>query len=293
MINDEKDSDNLKARSDETAASFARAAEGAADFPATAEENKKGVWYRFIKRAFDIASSGLMILVLSPFMALALIIKFVEDFNKKYCKLEITETDVPDGAKAKKRVFRGKDGKYYECRVVKDPEKKNKGKRAPVYSSIRVGNGGKKFKFYKIRSMYPGAENMKQQLVDAGLNEADGPVFKIKYDPRITTFGRFLRKTGFDELMQLFNIFKGDMSVVGPRPPLPDEVERYTPYQRRRLDIRGGLLCLWQIQKNRNSLSFDDWVRLDIEYIEKRSVGLDIKIIFKGAYGVFFDRSGE
>ena len=141
--------------------------------------------------------------------------------------------------------------------------------------------------------MCPNAEEMKQKLIEAGLNEADPPAFKMKNDPRITKIGKVFRKLSLDELPQLFNIFNGTMSVVGPRPPIPSEVAQYTPYQRHRLDVKGGLLCLWQIQKNRNALSFDEWVRLDLEYIERQSFWLDLKIIFKGAYMVIFDRSGE
>ena len=115
----------------------------------------------------------------------------------------------------------------------------------------------------------------------------------MKNDPRITKVGKFLRKTSLDELLQLWDVFRGKLSVVGPRSPLPDEVDAYTPYQMHRLDVKGGLLCLWQIRKNRNSLSFDEWVKLDIEYIRKQSFWLDLKIIFKGAYMVIFDRSGE
>ncbi len=163
----------------------------------------------------------------------------------------------------------------------------------PIYVSKRVGKNGKIFKFYKIRTMCPNAEAMKQKLIEAGLNEADPPAFKMKNDPRITKVGKLFRKLSLDELPQLFNILNGSMSVVGPRPPIPSEVEQYTEYQRHRLDVKGGLLCLWQIQKNRNALSFDEWVRLDLEYIQKQSVWLDLKIIFKGAYMVVFDRSGE
>lgn len=163
----------------------------------------------------------------------------------------------------------------------------------PVYVSERVGKNGKIFKFYKIRTMCKNAEGMKKDLIAQGLNEADGPAFKMKNDPRITRFGKFLRKTSLDELLQLINILNGSMSVVGPRPPIPMEVEQYDEYQKHRLDVKGGLLCLWQIQKNRNSLSFDEWMRLDIEYINRRSVWLDLKIIFKGAFMVIFDRSGE
>ena len=141
--------------------------------------------------------------------------------------------------------------------------------------------------------MRPDAEAMKQKLIEQGLNEADPPAFKMKNDPRITKFGKFLRKTSLDELLQLFNIFNGSMSVVGPRPPIPCEVEKYNEYQKQRLLVKGGLLCLWQIQKNRNDIKFDKWVELDLEYIKKQSVWLDLKIIFKGLFMVIFDRSGE
>lgn len=163
----------------------------------------------------------------------------------------------------------------------------------PVYVSKRVGKDGKIFKILKIRTMVPNAEEMKQQLIEQGLNEADPPAFKMKNDPRITKFGKFLRKFSIDEILQLLNIINGTMSVVGPRPPLPEEVEQYTEEQRHRLDIKGGLLCFWQIQKNRNEITFDDWVKLDVEYIKKQSAAVDLKIIFKGAYMVLFDHSGE
>ena len=163
----------------------------------------------------------------------------------------------------------------------------------PIYVSKRVGQNGKIIKFYKIRTMGPHADELKQQLIDAGLNEADPPAFKMKDDPRITPVGKFLRKFSLDELLQLLNVIGGSMSVVGPRPPVPSEVEKYTEEQKQRLLVKGGLLCTWQIQKNRNSLSFDEWVKLDLEYIQKRSFGLDLKIIFKGFFMVMFDHSGE
>ncbi len=163
----------------------------------------------------------------------------------------------------------------------------------PIYTSIRVGKNGKLIKFHKIRSMKPNAEALKQQLIDQGLNEADGPAFKMKNDPRITKVGKFLRKTSLDELPQIWDIFVGRISIVGPRSPLPKEVEEYTPYQRHKLDVKGGLLCLWQIQHNRHDLTFDEWVDLDIKYIETRSLWLDFKIIVKGAWMVIFDHSGE
>ena len=251
--------------------------------------------YRFVKRTFDIVSSGLALLVFSWLILLILLIKLLEDAGHPAYELAITEAADVDSPKAKKaRRYVNREGKIVDC--VLRPRKKRRGEkisRAVIYSSVRVGKDGKPFKFYKIRSMCPGADEMKQTLIDAGLNEASPPAFKLRQDPRITPFGRFLRKTSLDELPQLWNIFKGDMSVVGPRPPLPGEVERYEEWQKHRLDVKGGLLCLWQIQHQRNALTFDEWVKLDLEYIEKRSIWLDLKIIFKGAYMVLFDRSGE
>ena len=163
----------------------------------------------------------------------------------------------------------------------------------PVYTSIRIGKNGKPFKFHKIRSMRKGAEDEKLDLKNEGKNEADGPVFKMKDDPRITKFGKFLRKTSLDELLQLWDVFVGNMSIVGPRPPLPDEVAQYNDYQMHRLDVKGGLICTWQITKNRHDMSFDEWVKLDIEYIEHRSLGYDLKIFFKALWFVLTDHSGE
>ena len=118
-------------------------------------------------------------------------------------------------------------------------------------------------------------------------NEMDGPVFKIKEDPRITKFGGFLRRTSLDELPQFFNVIKGDMAVIGPRPPIPREVEQYTEYQKLRLTVTPGITCLWQVQPNRNDLSFDEWVNLDIAYILNRTIWLDIQIMFKTAWVMF------
>lgn len=163
----------------------------------------------------------------------------------------------------------------------------------PIYTSIRVGKNGKDIKFHKIRSMKPDADKMKQDLIDQGLNEADGPVFKMKNDPRITKFGKFLRKTSLDELPQIWDIFVGRLSVVGPRSPLRKEVDKYNEYQMHRLDVKGGLLCLWQITKNRHQMTFDEWVDLDIKYVQTRSIWLDLKIIVIGFFRVIFDHSGE
>lgn len=163
----------------------------------------------------------------------------------------------------------------------------------PVYVSKRVGMNGKIFNFYKIRSMWPNAEQFKREMIEKGMNEADGPAFKMSDDPRITPFGKFLRKWSIDEILQLFNVFNGTMSIVGPRPPIPDEVKEYKPYHMRRLEVKGGLLCLWQIQPDRHSVAFDDWVAYDIEYIENQSFALDIKIIFRGAYMILSGKSGD
>ncbi len=162
----------------------------------------------------------------------------------------------------------------------------------PVYVSRRVGKDGREFRFLKIRTMRAGADKEKATLEAQGLNEMDGPVFKIENDPRVTRLGRIYRKFSLDETLQLLNVVFGSMSVVGPRPPLPQEVAKYEEWHLHRLDVKGGLLCLWQIQHKRNDLSFDEWVKLDFEYIEKQSFWFDIKIIFRGAWMVLFDHSG-
>lgn len=163
----------------------------------------------------------------------------------------------------------------------------------PIYTSKRVGKNGKIIKFHKIRSMKPGADAMKDSLVEKGMNEADGPAFKMKNDPRITKFGKFIRKTSLDELPQFWDVLVGRLSIVGPRPPLPEEVEKYTEYQKNRLLVKGGLVCLWQITKNRHQMSFSEWVELDIKYIESMSVGADLKILFKAFWFVLTDHTGE
>lgn len=150
---------------------------------------------------------------------------------------------------------------------------------SPIYVQDRVGRDGKIFRFYKFRSMYKNADQMLDLLMDE--NEMDGPVFKIKHDPRITRVGRFIRKTCIDELPQLFNILKGDMSIVGPRPALPREVEQYTDYERQRLYVTPGLTCYWQTMPDKNSISFSDWMDLDLKYIQERSFLVDWKIIFR------------
>lgn len=156
---------------------------------------------------------------------------------------------------------------------------------SPVFRQKRVGRHGKVFTMYKFRTMVANAEELRKQLEEH--NEMDGPVFKIKNDPRITRVGGILRKTGFDEILQLFNVLKGDMSLVGPRPPLVSEVERYDNYQKLRLVVTPGLTCIWQTTADRNDVPFDEWVEMDIEYIEHRTMFLDLKMIFKTVFMVF------
>lgn len=157
--------------------------------------------------------------------------------------------------------------------VIDDPS------AGPFYKQIRVGRHGKEFYMYKFRTMRAGADKMIDDLVKQ--NEMDGPVFKMKEDPRITRVGKFLRKVSLDELMQFFNVLKGDMTLVGPRPPLPREVKHYTDYQRLRLIVTPGITCTWQIHKNRNDVPFDEWVEMDIKYIDTRSYRNDIMIMLK------------
>ncbi len=247
---------------------------------------KGGVFYSFVKRTFDILSSGLVLLVFGWLILLLMLIKLLEDVGVKSYKLEITENE--NGK------YLSKNGKRYDCKLIKDPTgEKDPTVKGALYTSLRVGKNGKIFKFHKIRSMCPGAEAMKSQLLEYGINEADEPAFKLKDDPRITKFGKFIRKTSLDELPQIWDIFIGKMSVVGPRSPIPSEVEKYSEYQKQRFLVKGGLLCLWQIEHNRNNIKFNDWIDLDIKYIETRSLWLDTKILFKGAWMVLFDRSGE
>ncbi|MDO4461406.1 MAG: sugar transferase [Bacteroidia bacterium] len=152
--------------------------------------------------------------------------------------------------------------------------------RGPIFfKQKRSGLKGKIFEVYKFRTMVTNAEELKAKLMSQ--NEMDGPAFKMTNDPRITRIGRFLRKSGIDEFPQFINVFLGDMSIVGPRPPLPNEVAEYERWQLRRLAMKPGITCLWQISPNRNSVSFDDWMRLDLEYIDNWKFTLDLVIILK------------
>lgn len=214
------------------AASAVETGKGTGTKPELEEKERPRAGYHFIKRAFDIVSSAVGLIVLSPlFFVVSLLI------------------------------------------VLDDP------KGSPLFTQVRVGKDGKEFKFYKFRSMVVDAEAQLGSLIDR--NEMDGPVFKIKDDPRITRVGRFIRKTSIDELPQLWNVLKGDMSIVGPRPPVPREVRQYTDYQMQRLSVTPGLTCYWQVRKERNQCSFEEWVEMDLRYIRKQSIGTDLKIILK------------
>lgn len=151
--------------------------------------------------------------------------------------------------------------------------------RGPIFfSQIRVGQNGKQFKMYKIRSMVTNAEELLEDLLDE--NEVDGAMFKMKEDPRVTKIGKTIRKFSIDELPQLWNVIKGDMSLIGPRPPLEREVAEYTPYDKQRLLIKPGCTGLWQVS-GRNSLNFDEMVELDLKYIQNLSLRTDLWILFK------------
>ena len=148
----------------------------------------------------------------------------------------------------------------------------------PFFKQVRVGKQGKPFSFYKFRSMIRDAERYKTSLRD--LNEAEEPLFKMREDPRVTTVGKILRKTSLDELPQMWNVLRGDMSLVGPRPHLPEEVERYTAEQRERLSVTPGIVCLWQATQ-RCSNAFNEWIESDLEYIRTRSLATDLRIVLR------------
>lgn len=151
--------------------------------------------------------------------------------------------------------------------------------RGPVFfSQTRVGKNGRLFKFYKFRSMVTNAEKLKKSLL--AKNEADGPVFKIKDDPRVTKVGRFIRKTSLDELPQLWNVIRGDMSLVGPRPALPSEVQKWQPWQHKRLAVEQGCTCIWQVS-GRSDVNFDQWMQMDLKYVQTWSLALDLSIIMR------------
>lgn len=198
--------------------------------------------YNFLKRIFDIFSSLLAIILLSPlFLVVAIIIK----------------------CSSKGPVF---------------------------YCANRVGKFGKPFKMIKFRSMYIDADQRLNELLK--YNETDGPTFKMKNDPRITPVGKFLRATSIDELPQLFNIFVGQMSVVGPRPALPREVEQYNDYDKVRLSVKPGLTCIWQCS-GRSNITFKEWMAMDIEYIRRRGIFFDLYLILKTIPAVLSRKGAE
>jgi len=154
-----------------------------------------------------------------------------------------------------------------------------------VYKQPRVGLRGRQFELFKFRTMVANADEMRKELEE--LNEADGPAFKIADDPRVTKIGKFLRKTGLDELPQLFNVLKGEMSLIGPRPPLPEETTQYERWQLRRLSVKPGLSCFWQVKPDRNSIKFEKWMELDLAYIDNWSLRLDFVILLKTVKTIF------
>ena len=163
--------------------------------------------------------------------------------------------------------------------------------KGPIFfSQKRVGKNGELFEMYKFRSMVVNAEELKEDLEEQ--NEMSGPMFKIKDDPRITKVGKFIRKTSIDELPQLWNILKGDMSLVGPRPSLPKEVEQFDNWMFKRLSVRPGLTCYWQVS-GRNNIDFEDWMKLDVKYVEERNIWIDIKLIFKTIFVLFGDKNAH
>ena len=159
---------------------------------------------------------------------------------------------------------------------------------SPFYTQLRVGRKGRVFRFYKFRSMVVNADDLKASLMDR--NEKEGPAFKIKDDPRITRVGRFIRRTALDELPQFWNVLKGDMTIVGPRPALPEEVEQYNRYHKLRQLVTPGLTCYWQIQPNRDDIPFDDWIAMDIQYIRDKSFLLDLKLILLTVKAMFYSQ---
>lgn len=161
--------------------------------------------------------------------------------------------------------------------------------KGPIFfSQKRVGKNGQLFDMYKFRSMVVNAEELKEKL--AHQNEMSGPMFKMKDDPRVTNVGKFIRKTSLDELPQLWNVLKGDMSLVGPRPSLPKEVKQFEKWMYKRLTVKPGLTCYWQVN-GRNSIDFEDWMKLDISYIEDRNLWIDIKLIFKTVFVLLGDKN--
>ena len=159
-----------------------------------------------------------------------------------------------------------------------------------IFIQERVGHEGEVFRMYKFRSMDMDAEMKKQDLVHR--NEMSGPMFKIKEDPRVTKIGKFIRRTSIDELPQLLNVLKGEMSMVGPRPSLPKEVNEFETWMMERLEVKPGITCYWQIS-GRNAIGFEDWMRLDVKYVRDKSFFVDVKMIFKTFFVLFGDEDAS
>lgn len=159
-----------------------------------------------------------------------------------------------------------------------------------IFKQERVGKNGKHFYMYKFRSMVINAEELKAKLEKQ--NEMSGPMFKIKKDPRVTKVGRFIRKTSIDELPQLVNILRGEMSIVGPRPSLPKEVAQFDDWMMKRLDVEPGLTCFWQVS-GRNNIGFKEWMQMDVYYAENRNLKMDIKLILKTVRVLFGDSNAS
>ena len=163
--------------------------------------------------------------------------------------------------------------------------------KGPIFfKQKRVGLYGKEFDMYKFRSMVVNAEELKEKLEKQ--NEMSGPMFKIADDPRITKIGKFIRKTSIDELPQLWNVIKGDMSLVGPRPSLPKEVAQFEPWMEERFKVKPGLTCYWQVG-GRNNIDFENWMKLDIKYVKERTLAIDIMLIFKTFFVLFGDENAH
>ena len=163
--------------------------------------------------------------------------------------------------------------------------------KGPIFfKQKRVGLYGKEFDMYKFRSMVVNAEELKEKLEKQ--NEMSGPMFKIADDPRITKLGKFIRKTSIDELPQLWNVIKGDMSLVGPRPSLPKEVAQFEPWMEERFKVKPGLTCYWQVG-GRNNIDFENWMKLDIKYVKERTLAIDIMLIFKTFFVLFGDENAH
>ena len=163
--------------------------------------------------------------------------------------------------------------------------------KGPIFfKQKRVGLNGREFDIYKFRSMVVNAEELKEKLEKQ--NEMSGPMFKIADDPRITKIGKFIRKTSIDELPQLWNVIKGDMSLVGPRPSLPKEVEQFEPWMEERFKVKPGLTCYWQVG-GRNNIDFENWMKLDIKYVKERTLAIDIMLIFKTFFVLFGDKNAH